>query len=367
MLLNRFFRFKVGIVFFLYQFILFAGDDSFKINDLKLYSLKTKEKYINSFNTGIKVSAGYTDHYNKWLYSVIDLDFYAEKGSTSGLFIEKYEASSEINLKNAFLSLNVEKNALFEIGIIAQSNGWKSFLSNKTSFPGSSQRVYIEKESYLFALQFEQFLLEVSSEAANYRPAHETFFFSQRVDAKYRVLNRFDIGTQFGLFNFSEFSSLMAHKSDFLGNTTIGEGEHNSRFRYDFKGYFGNLFVESNNMIKNLNSKFSMLFLKNTEAVLNRNLIARFVLHQEVYSDSNLTLSVFTELFRYESDAFPAYYASKNYGFLNRKGCKIGVALAINNNLKITGEYVMAKPIMKNIIQTKLDSFYISLEKSDVF
>ncbi len=164
------------------------------------------------------------------------------------------------------------------------------------------------------------------------------------------------------LYQYDNLPSFVAFESQKRGNSlTQINGPNNSRFAYDFKGWFTTVGFNYR-----MNSLFEPLayfnVIKNSEAPETYNDGRIIGLGSKLHTN-NFIYSVFYENFFAESDVVPGFYNSWAYGNTNKKGNGFELGIQFKKkNFRVRAQYYEAKVLNADPLQQNQEYFYLGVE-----
>lgn len=187
-------------------------------------------------------------------------------------------------------------------------------------------------------------------------------FFNEKLRVKGEG-NVASLEASIGHFAFDQLSSSVAYESRLLGNTVSGFKNLNNKFKYSFVGWNGDLAVDlktTPGITLTLESAWHL----NSNAPDGKNLGYK-VGPSVSWETSNRVFQLGVETFENQSDSTVAYYSSKSYGHVNRKGNAF--SFNVNDNtteLSYGLKAVQADPIEIDPLQSEERILSIFLRKS---
>lgn len=187
-------------------------------------------------------------------------------------------------------------------------------------------------------------------------------FYNEKIRVKGEG-NVLSVNASIGHFAFDQLSSSVAYESRLLGNSVSGIGNINNKFKYSFIGWNGDFALDYKNLpgtTISLNSAWHL----NSKAPSNKNLGYK-IGPSIAFESGNRIYKIELESFENQSDSAVAYYSSKNYGHVNRKGAAIGASVDdIQNQINYGLKGVDTKPIISSPFQSKERIISIFLRKN---
>ena len=165
-------------------------------------------------------------------------------------------------------------------------------------------------------------------------------------------------------FQFQDLPSVVAFRSNRLGNSVIGTDPSESFFRYEFQGvsFVNELSLRYH---KRLRQNFGVIVIDNQEAPTDRGRTQK--LETSISIDfADVVITPKFARFYSESDSAPAFYSAFEYGGANREGEMIGLALNFKRlGVKVKAAVVQAREIEDDPLQNDVNTYSLALEFND--
>ena len=154
-------------------------------------------------------------------------------------------------------------------------------------------------------------------------------FFNEKVRVKGEG-NVASLEASLGHFAFDQLSSSVAYESRLLGNTVNGFKNINNKFKYSFVGWNGDFSVDLKS-IPGITMTLDSVWHLNTNAPNGKNLGYKAG-PSIAWELNNIVYKLGIDTFENQSDSTIAYYSSKSYGHVNRKGNALSLNVSDNKN-----------------------------------
>lgn len=261
--------------------------------------------------------------------------------------------STGVFVYDAYFTIAPFKTNTFEleVGAINQSRTLRNnVLISRTSFPGVSQVFDFDlTDSLSLSLRAQQLVPYSQTQSVEFRERQKTpYFLTESVKMKLKK-RLFNIGLSFGLYDYSELPIQVADQSRLYGNSVTGVNA-NSRFDYDFQGWFSNFDLDLSLFGGKYLIQFEGHLVENTQAPENFNRGQEFDLN--LYRRTkDYQIGPKFSIFSLEPDVAPAFYNSSTFGNTNRDGWSAGVDVFImkKSKTKISASYLRSKLLNRDL------------------
>lgn len=303
------------------------------------------------------------------IYSNFDLDinggFSLETGSSETVYgVGTFKPTNSLYLGHAEIIYKPFAFTTLKAGAINQNYHNNPLFITSTPFIGAREIFEYKIANWTIQLDLLQSIPSnhsLSSRLGTVKEGSSRFF-----NEKIRVIgegNLASVNASVGHFAFDQLSPSVAYESRLLGNTVSGFKDLNNKFKYSFVGWNGDLSVDIK-AISGITISMDSAWHLNTNAPDGKNLGYKIGpgISWEI---NNRTFDVAIETFENQSDSTVAYYASKTYGHVNRKGNAIHFDVNdTSNGLSYGAKAVQADPIEVDPLQAEERIISIFLRKS---
>lgn len=270
--------------------------------------------------------------------------------------------SSQLSVQNAAVILTPNQSLNAEIGALNQSSYLHSILICDSTFP--ALRLTLKNEN--IGLTTESAIASASSTSNQTENTEKTPTFN--TIGLFAQLNnsRVNLKMNISYFEFANLPLSVATASVQNGNSGQNTSGIDSEFIYEYKGYLASGEIKTS-LTSNfaLGSQFALIL--NNQAPEKTNLGYQGQLFSDIDVNKDLSFTPSIEYFEIQSDATVANYNGAFFN-TNRAGYRIGLAMTIQNKLKVTltaGERIVLveNPTQENekMINLKLETMYVPL------
>ncbi len=271
------------------------------------------------------------------------------------------------NLNELVVIFNPEEYFELSLGAIDQRHLDSQQLITQLSFPGVMLSKSFVQTDRLQAKVKAQYTIPTSSSLETDRRESEGLptFKTAGLELNWKPLGWLEASANVNYFSFSDLPSVVAHRSDRLGNQVTGDEPTESFFAYGFRGVAQtyNLNLKYTDKISNT---FKIKTVENADAPSDRSRAQYLSLGFE-FRFENFLLKPSISNFYSESNSSPAVYNSAILGHNNREGFAYGVQVELpQRGFSVAANYVQADLIQEDASQRDLKYLSIFLEVVNV-
>jgi hypothetical protein len=270
-----------------------------------------------------------------------------------------------LNLRQASGYVKYKEHFDLRIGAISQDHLDNPMLIAERGFPGAYLSTGLKTKYFLFRPK-AMYAIPTSSSFENDRSEEEAVpsLTTYGVEASVKPVKWLLFKTNVNQFTFRDLPSVVAFRSNRLGNSVIGTDPSESFFRYEFLGVsYVNLL--SLKYTKKFEQRFHSIFVDKQGAPSDRGRTQKLGTSW-YFKFPSLTVRPAFVSFYSESDSVPAFYSEFLFGGANREG--EGAALEVDFKrlgVKVKAQYVQAREIEDDPLQNDVNIYSLHLEFTD--
>lgn len=277
-------------------------------------------------------------------------------------------ASSEtFSLNELVVEFSPENYFELEVGAIDQSHLENRQLISPRAFPGVKLSSSFIKTDQVSAKAKLQYAIPTSSSLETDRSEAEELpiLKTAGLEFEWEPISWIETSANINYFTFSDLPSVVAHRSDRLGNEVTGDEPTESFFAYGFRGISQSYKLK----LKYTDRITNHLYIKtveNMDAPSDRSRAQHISLGLEVKFKTFSILPSLTSFYS-ESNSSPAVYNDAQLGHNNREGFVYGAKMSFpKQGFSIAANYVKADLIEAQSSQRDLKYLEVLLEVLNV-
>lgn len=276
--------------------------------------------------------------------------------------------STGLNFNQAVIKFNPLSVLEFQAGAISLRYLNSPLLVSSGPFPGVLAKLYFGENQWvdfgltgLYSLPTSRSLNSDRIEK-EVEPSFITLSFDAKTGKQFDLVGG-DVLVSF--YKYQNLPSKVAYESSLKGNTTKGETDADSSFRFEFGGISAGIGGFAT-FFENYIARVRYTYLLNTDGhtVANRGELLQMSVDIPLEEDLFVP---FIELFYSEADASVAYYNSTLYGNNNRQGYSVGMSYEYHELFKLKFRYTSADLIyVNNMLSSHNQMLFVGIETSFV-
>lgn len=271
------------------------------------------------------------------------------------------------NLNELVVIFNPKNYFELLVGAIDQRHLDNQQLITQLSFPGAMLSKSFVQTDEIQAKLKAQYTIPTSSSLETDRSESEGLptFKTAGLEFKWKPLKWIDVNANINYFSFSDLPSVVAYRSDRLGNQVTGDEPTESFFRYGFRGV-AQTYSLNIKYTDRISSIFKIKTVENADAPSDRSRAQNLSLGFE-FKFKHFSVKPSLSNFYSESNSSPAVYNSAILGHNNREGFAYGIQVELpQKGFSVTANYVQADLIQVDASQRDLTYLSLYLEVVNV-
>ncbi len=270
-----------------------------------------------------------------------------------------------LNLREAAGYVQAGEAFKLKLGAISQDHFDNDMLIARRGFPGLYVSTGFKSKRLMIRPKF-QYAIPTSSSFEADRNEEEKVpgLRTYGLEAAVKPVKWLLMTANLNQFTFFNLPSIVAFRSNRLGNSVIGTDPSESLFRYQFEGtsYTGGMTLRYH---KHVTQNLKAMVIENLEAPGDRRR-SQSAYTSLTFDFRNFSITPKYERFFAESDSVPAFYSAFEYGGANRDGEMVGLDLHFKKlGVKVKAQYVQAREIEDLPLQNDVNIYSMHLEFSD--